>query len=357
MQCRVDDRRHLLRADRGLAPAALATRANFASPPAAKRSRHAVTLAGDTPSPPAIAVVATPSAASSSAFARVTSRCGAVHDRARLSRTSRWPSVIGRAGLAERIMHPTIITTYLRTLHSVRGYSASLSWCSAGTGRRMLSCWHSGARTPCCAVIARLAPQAGREEVRHEQAARAGPPADSPEHRPPCRPAGEGESAVGIPPDPRRNDETRRDGGAVHGLGDPARRGHRSGAAPPGPTWQQFMHSQAAGILAVDFFHVDTVLLKRLYVLVFIEHGTPRMHLGVVTASPPANGRCSRPATSPSPSARARGHRVLDSRPRVELHGLIRRRGPGRRYQDPAHRCPDAAYERDLRTPGRDPAP
>ena len=41
-----------------------------------------------------------------------------------------------------------------------------------------------------------------------------------------------------------------------------------------GPTWRQFMHSQAAAILAVDFFHVDTVLLKRLYVLVFIEHGT-----------------------------------------------------------------------------------
>src|SRR5271157_1478384 len=65
----------------------------------------------------------------------------------------------------------------------------------------------------------------------------------------------------------------------LHAAGiDPAP--HRSG-----PTWRQFLHAQAAGILAVDFLHVDTVLGKRLYVLVFIEHGTRRMHLGGVTAN------------------------------------------------------------------------
>ena len=53
-----------------------------------------------------------------------------------------------------------------------------------------------------------------------------------------------------------------------------------------GPTWRQFLHAQAAAILAVDFLHVDTVLVNRLYVLIFIEHGTGRMHLGGVTAHP-----------------------------------------------------------------------
>ena len=65
---------------------------------------------------------------------------------------------------------------------------------------------------------------------------------------------------------------------------------HTAGIDPAprraGPTWRQFLHAQAAGIVAVDFLHVDTVLLKRLYVLVFIEHGTRRMHLGGVTANP-----------------------------------------------------------------------
>ena len=65
---------------------------------------------------------------------------------------------------------------------------------------------------------------------------------------------------------------------------------HAAGIDPAprrsGPTWRQFLHAQAAGILAVNFLHVDTVLLKRLYVLVFIEHGTRRMHLGGVTAHP-----------------------------------------------------------------------
>ena len=125
-----------------------------------------------------------------------------------------------------------------------------------------------------------------------------------------------------------------------------------------GPTWRQFLHAQAAGILAVDFLQVDTVLLRRLYVLVFIEHGTRRMHLGGVTASP-AGDRTVQQARNLA--------LTLTLGERFESIGfLIRDRGPdftasfdavfqaaGTRIVRTAVQAP--ADERDLRAPRRAP--
>jgi transposase InsO family protein len=65
-----------------------------------------------------------------------------------------------------------------------------------------------------------------------------------------------------------------------------ARAGLERAPRRSGPGWREFLRAQAASIVACDFFTVESVFLRRYYVLFFIAHASRRVWLAGCTTNP-----------------------------------------------------------------------
>jgi putative transposase len=134
----------------------------------------------------------------------------------------------------------------------------------------------------------------------------------------------------------------------------------RAGLGPAprrnGPTWRQFLSAQAKGIVACDFFRVETVFLKTLYVLAFMHIQTRRI-LGVGVSANPNGAWVTQQARNLSidveGEAEMRRMRFLlrdrDAKVLPKLRCRLRRR----RYPGRAHSVQDPTGQRSRRATDR----
>ena len=128
----------------------------------------------------------------------------------------------------------------------------------------------------------------------------------------------------------------------------------RAGIGPAprrdGPSWTEFLRSQAEGIWACDSFTVESAWLRTLYVLFFIELGSRRVHLAGVTAHPDSAW------VTQHPKPRRRGpageRAVPHPRPGLEVLRLVRRGPPDRKGPSDQDAGPRSPGERRGRAMG-----
>jgi putative transposase len=118
-----------------------------------------------------------------------------------------------------------------------------------------------------------------------------------------------------------------------------------------GPTWPQFLSSQADAILACDFFTADLLDGTQAYILAVIEHATRRIRILGITLHPTGEWTTQQARNLIMDLGdQAHQFKLHDPRSRFELHRRVRRHPRRRRDPDRALQRADAPDERDRRT-------